>query len=481
MNPRNTGLLLLITVALGAFLYFYEVGGEAERKAAEQAESNVYPGLTSDDITRIELIAGDGTPAVVERSDTGWRLREPVDFRGDQATLDGMSNTLAGLTSEAVIDDPQDAGVYGLGDGAEVVRFTAGGESRVLRVGSKTPVGANSYAAREGDTRVFIVPTWRFNSLRKEVLDLRERKVLDFDPAAIEALEARWRGGSVSLAKRDDGWWVTAPLEGRADDEVVGDLLSDLAFLRADGFEDDPRPDSESGLDDPEFFASLVRAGETEAEDPVRFALGSLIEGGERLARGASPGVLYEVPGDRLAEFPRELVSYRFKNVATFAEADARRIELSFVDGDERASIEGVLENGTWTTSPESMDTDRLTGLISEVSRLKAIDILADEASDEELSATGLAPPDVAIRILPEAGEEPLAELHIGALDAKGVAVRIAGERQIFRLDLKAAEHIPVSLGAFRNRFLEVDEVEAPADGENAGVEAPAASVTPPE
>ena len=481
MNPRNTGLLLLATLAMGAFLYFYEVGGEEGRKAAEQAEANVFPDLTSDDITRVELVAGGGTPAVVERSDSGWRLREPVDFRGDETTLEAVSSTLAGLTSEAVIDDPQDAKVYGLGEGAETVRFTASGDSYVLRVGSKTPVGANSYAARDGDPRVFIVPTWRFNALHKEVLDLRERKVLDFDPAAIEAVDASWRGGSVSLAKRGDGWWVTAPLEARADDEVVADLLSDLAFLRADGFEDEPRPDAEAGLDDPEFAATLVRTGEADGGTPVRFALGSLMESGERLARGGSPGVLYEVPGNRLAEFPRDVISYRYKNVSTFAESDARRIELSFVDGDERASVSGVLENDIWTTSPEPMAVDRITGLLSELSRLQAVDILADAASDEELSAHSLSPPDVEIRILPEAGDEPLAHLHIGGLDAEGIAARVAGERQIFQLDLKAAEHIPVSLGAFRNRFLEVEEADEAGGGEGEGPDAAEMSIEPPE
>ena len=31
MNPRTTGILLLVTAALGAFVYFYEIGGEEQR------------------------------------------------------------------------------------------------------------------------------------------------------------------------------------------------------------------------------------------------------------------------------------------------------------------------------------------------------------------------------------------------------------------------------------------------------------------
>ena len=35
MNPRNTALLLLAVLGLGAFLYFYEIGGESGRQDAE--------------------------------------------------------------------------------------------------------------------------------------------------------------------------------------------------------------------------------------------------------------------------------------------------------------------------------------------------------------------------------------------------------------------------------------------------------------
>jgi hypothetical protein len=105
--------------------------------------------------------------------------------------------------------------------------------------------------------------------------------------------------------------------------------------------------------------------------------------------------------------------------------------------------------------------------------------VAAEKADEKQLAGLGLAPPRALVRVLGEAAEgqqpAPLAEVQLGRLDAKqGIAARRTGSETVYWLDPQLAEHLPVSLDAFRNRFVsaepppEVAVPEAPAEAEPA-------------
>ena len=473
-------MLFAVALALGAFVWFYEIQGEESRLEAEEATKRLFVGIDPDAIERIALVTEDDRQAVIERRDGVWRVAEPVDFPGDATTLDGMATALANLTSEGSIDDPQDFAVYGLDDDERVVRFTAGGTEYGLRLGAKTPVGSNSYVATLDSDRVEMVPSYRLNSLKRDLDALRDSRVLAFDRSAVEAIRLAWPGGGVRLERRDGGWRLLEPLEGPADDATVDTLLSDLSFLRADGFVDEPPPDSESGLDRPEFEAILqlgresAEAGEAEQESeaaqPVEigFRLGSVQDGTHRLARGALE-TLYRIREERLADFPRNLVAYRFKELARFSASEAEAFELIFQEGAETLTIRGERGESGWTTAPDAMAAGKAGRLVSELSRLDGIDIAADAMEEAELAELGLAPPRVRLAVYGEAeegGAPPvLADVSLGEADPDlGIAALRAGGAAVYRVENDLAENVPVSLEAFRNRFVSEEIAEEEGD-----------------
>ena len=125
MNPRTTGILLLVTAALGAFVYFYEIGGEEQRAEAEAAGKRLFPDVEAEAISSILLTTSDGVSARLEHAEASWKLSEPLAFPADVFAADGLASNLAGLSSEALLEDPQPLEEYGLGDAARVVRFSA--------------------------------------------------------------------------------------------------------------------------------------------------------------------------------------------------------------------------------------------------------------------------------------------------------------------------------------------------------------------
>lgn len=453
MNPRNTLILAVLAAALGGFIWFTELR-EGAGVDPEEAAKALFPGVEAADLTAISLETSEATPARLERSDAAWALAEPVAFPADSLTADGLASTLADFTSEAVFAEPEDAASYGL-DVEPAVRFEAGDASYALFLGDKTPVGGNTYVRRSDDERVFAVSSWRVSALSKPLLDLRDRRVLDFDADSVTALRASWPGGAVALERTDDGWQLVEPLSARADAIEVEGLLSTLQFLRADGFEDAPGSDSETGLDAPAFTAELVRG---DGDEPVRVAIGSSRDGVSRLARGRVDGTLYRVDEARMRDLPTSVAGYRFKQLSEYSEADVKRFDLEFASGER---VEGTRAEDGWSTAPSRMAAGSASRLVSELSSLEAADIAADALGEAELVGFALNPPSVRVRVLggAEDSEDVLAEVLLGVADPdRGIAAMRAGDPVVYWLDFESAEHLPVSHEAFQNRFVSREE-----------------------
>ena len=116
MNPRTTGILFLVAAALGAFVWFYEIRGEAGRKDAEAAAKRLFPGVAAEAVDRIELTTSDGARARLERREGEWRIALPLATQADGFVADAIASALSQLGSESTFDEPQPLAVYGLDD-----------------------------------------------------------------------------------------------------------------------------------------------------------------------------------------------------------------------------------------------------------------------------------------------------------------------------------------------------------------------------
>ena len=475
MNPKTTAVLFAIAAALAAFVYFYAIEGEQARVDAKAAEKRLFPDVEQGEIASISLRVSDAPEIRLERRDGRWRIAAPIDFAADTFAADGVASAITQLMSESVIEDPRPSDVYGFGAGGAEIRFAVGDLEKTLRIGGETPVGSNSYASIEGDARVYTVASYQLSSFKKELEDLRDKRILDFDQVAVGRIAVSWPGTRVVVERSDAGWQMVAPVRAPADQDTVEGLLSSLSFLRAAAFVDEPGSEEEMGFAPPQFAVELELSGEAEASEPkiARFAVGGVDESGsERFARGAADSH-YTISQQSFDGFPRRLVEYRDRRLAEFAADDARRVVLGFHSATEEAvAVSVTREDGAWVSDADLVQSEQLDVLVDVLSGLRADDIIAEELGPAELQAMGFEPAKVVLLVYGDGDPaEPLAEIQLGVAFGDGVAARTPDRETIFLIGAGLADAIPANLEDYRARF--VAQPEPATDAEEAVVAQP--------
>jgi len=481
VTPRTTGLLALVALGLGAFVFFHEIEGDLTRQAALDDAKKIHVGLETADVTAITLTTLDGIPARFERSEGRWEIVTPIRARADATALDAIVHALVSMPREGRLEGDRSLAGFGLGAGAQTIRFEVAGETRGLRIGGSTPIGGHRYVARLGDDEVAFVASYRVNAFNRNLDDLRDRRIFEFEAGDVRTLRVAWPTGregeelEVALARDDAGeWQLGVPLVGPADQEVVRDLLANLAYLRAEGFVDETEDPLGADLRNALEETVLRFYWTVEGAHLERYArvLGSF--DGQRVIE-APGGRLYTVAAERLDDFPRAVVEYRFKRISSFEHSAARRLEMEFPqaahgegdgdgardparDPDGTLRIVAELGETGWSSPDPSIDPDRASNLIRELASLRAIDIVADEMGPNELASLGLNPPRARIRVEGSADSkaplETLADLAIGHFDAdRGVFAQRADSPTVFLLPAAAAEDLPISGERYRSEF----------------------------
>jgi hypothetical protein len=471
MQPRNAAILFLVAAALGAFVYLYEIRGEASRESDERSSRRMFAGVEADAIGFLAFRTRGDQAFEAVRQDASWLIQSPLAFAGDDVSLDAMASTLANLETEASIEDPGAPEIYGLGAAARWIRFRVGSQTHSLGIGSDTPVGGNVYVAKEGANEIYTVPSFRVSSFDRELSDLRDKRVFDFDRTRVDRVVMGWRGGSVTLvretagAETGGGWRVAHPshAEGPADEATIDGLLSALAFLRADDFVDDPTP----AIEDEAFLT--VRLGLAPVEgDPLEIGLRAVNDpaGDDFLVRSREGTSLFKVARGRLVEMPREVFAYRFKQISDFEVSDAQAFSLEFAAASEtrsvepeRVRVERVAQG--WKASGANWRPGKAGGLIAELARLEATSVVAEVGGTVDLASLGLQPPRVILRAFGKAeadsadGAPLLAEVELGRSDeGVGIVARARGQQVIYRIDEDLADAIPLDLERYEAKFL---------------------------
>ena len=111
---RNLGLMAVLFVGLGAFVYFYEIeGGKKREEAAEQAKKLFQ--FDKEEVNSISLDRDSGS-ITLKKENGGWKLVAPIEAKADETAVDGLASELSSIQVERSLE-PRFGGLEGLWSG----------------------------------------------------------------------------------------------------------------------------------------------------------------------------------------------------------------------------------------------------------------------------------------------------------------------------------------------------------------------------
>src|SRR6185369_3672854 len=153
---------------------------------------------------------------VLKKDKDGWKITEPLTAAAQDSEATGIASALSQLEMQRVVDEnPTSLVEYGLGAPRIEVQFKAEGDKdfKILQIGQKTPAGANLFAKRGAEKRVFTVPSYQESTFNKSTLDLRDKTAIKFDRDKVDHIEVTADNKTLELAKSGSDWKLVKPMQ----------------------------------------------------------------------------------------------------------------------------------------------------------------------------------------------------------------------------------------------------------------------------
>lgn len=417
---------------IGGYIWFYEKKQLSTEEREEKGK--LVLSVKADDIDRVELVR-DKDPVVCVRSESGdWNLEKPLNYKADKAQVRSILSRLEGLKSERVIPaaevDDTKAEEFGLKKPRITARVRALGKDTGLGIGEDTQLGDNAYARVEGSRDVHVVTKGIYGALNKEVPDLRDRGVAEFEQADLSKVVITRGGKSLELAQDGEAWKISSPVKTAADPDRVAGLLRKVRNLRVRDFVDDaPKDLGKYGLVAPE--ADIVFYGRN-AEPAGTVVFGKEAEKGARYVRTAGRDSVFTVGNEIMKDIVAEPGELRDKKVTHLSEGQVSEIRIQ--QGDKTLALSRT--GAKWEIrEPEKLEADENPPreLLTALADLTVADFVAEKAEDP--GKYGLGKDALCVTLKPKDGKEETIVFGSKFERGRKVYVKRGGDDEVLGLD----------------------------------------------
>jgi hypothetical protein len=241
-----------------AVIASYVVDGQLRKPASEFRDKRLAD-FQLDRARRVHLETPEGGRIELTR-DTGegpWRIVSPTALEADASAANNIVNRFRFLRARDFVDSPA-GGDYGFDEPS--VRLTVtldDGTNHMLTLGK--PAGEDLYAEVSGRATIYKVPGATRTDLTKSVTDLRDKRIMAFEPNDASSLTIVSGDETVTAERDSSGAWR---FRGEPARTLVKwrleDPIRNLSLLRAEVFPDTETPESRSGLGQPRLSATVT-------------------------------------------------------------------------------------------------------------------------------------------------------------------------------------------------------------------------------
>jgi len=197
------------------------------------ADLYTLPALALDKtaIDRVELNHATGGRAVLAKTDGKWAVVEPaLGVEADQTKIEALLNSVASLAM-------QDYAETAIASFEHSVTVHAGGTTRTIQAGGKSPVIDGNYVSIDGDPRTYAINTSDYDAIFFDPSSLFAVDAVAFGPDEFLGVHFGQEGKIVAVDREGEGWKVAVDsgTPFAADTARVDSMIDILDRLAMDG------------------------------------------------------------------------------------------------------------------------------------------------------------------------------------------------------------------------------------------------------
>jgi len=294
-------------------------------------------GLKIEDIKRLQ-IKYQGKEANLELDNKDdWQLTEPIKTKADGGVIRRLLYSLKNSkVKEFVEENPTELKKYGLDSPARMVIFFADKKQpgKSLLIGGRWKKGG--VFAKWGDKKdVFMIPDDSVKGYPETEYHLRDKMVLDFKKEEVVKVALRYPDEEIKeiivTSESENQWKIIKPLEVRADEFEISDLLWALLDMEAEKFVSDGPADLKAyNLNKPIIEVDVWEKG---VEVPLTLFISKKTEKTKKLfAKNSVTGTIYQISDDILKDLKKTPFGLRDKTIISFKNEDVKKIRLKYTD-----------------------------------------------------------------------------------------------------------------------------------------------------
>lgn len=371
-----------------------------------------------------------------------WSLLSPLKAKADWERISTLMDKIRSTKIKEFVTDGKSPATYGLDSPIQVTLWVGREKDRAERtllLGKVEAAKKAVYAKRQGEDEVFLLDEDLLKAVPQTAFDLRDKSVFTYDPSKVEKIHLASSKGLVTLIKEGDAWQIKAPIQAKADESVMGNLLWRLKETKAKAFAaEEAKNLAVFGLNKP---AVRVELWEKDAKTPKTFLLAPAKGGAYGSSLEGGPVALVEAK--LLDDLSKGAFDLRDKSLFSFEAKDVQRLRLRI--GADQVSLER--KGDDWRlVEPKSGQAraSKANDILFTVRNLKYAAIISERG--EEPAKYGLDTPAIVITLAKADGGE-LGVLQLGKREGNRTYVRTNASPTIYAVETKSLGGLPKGTG----------------------------------
>ncbi len=397
MKTKNTVILLIALIALGAYVYFYEIKGGETRKKEKEAAAQLVP-FKTDDVKGVALLRpSEHFVFHAVKNDEEWKIDKPVKTEGEKFAIEGLINAVVNSKVERVVaEDTSDLKDFGLKPPqAIVVLEEKSGKKDTIAVGNKNPTESFLFIHRDHLPKVELTSTSLSYQTTKGLFDFRDKTVLPFDKEKVVKVDIKGPTSHFVIEKSGNDWYLKSPVHKKADKTEVEKILNRLKSARVSQFVAEKAGNLKKyGLKPPKYEVNLT----LEPDKAIKTLLiGKKKDDDHYYAKDASRDPIMSISSSTVDVLGPTTFDLRDKTVLSFNRDNIARIELVYPDS--TIICEKDTANSWKITFPDSAKAKswKISTLLSSLTNLKAKEFLP--GTKRMFARAGLNKPKLLVRL----------------------------------------------------------------------------------